>query len=254
MEDLLQSSTSALPLSKETRKELKRMKKRNRKEKKLAAKSESLSTTSDGAVHEPALSAKLSKKKTNGSTKVGLDDVVREFSQIMRKTEAPVADKNENKEPLADPEIPETPKAAEADAVTDRHTENNGLSSPWIVRSKAQIIDWNENTASKCSKLAAADEKTMSRKKEDWSVAEIRAKHASQYGADVKSWTGGSSIADEASGAAKERRKRQQRPDFYDSEYDRGRIKKVKKNRHNKFAATVNPYQMYSEHTFKKSK
>ncbi|KAJ2504719.1 hypothetical protein GGI11_007263, partial [Coemansia sp. RSA 2049] len=88
----------------------------------------------------------------------------------------------------------------------------------------------------------------------DWSVAETRGNHISQYGADVQSWAGRDSVADEASGAGKSRKKRLRRPDVYDSEYDRGRVKKVKKNRHDRFATGINPFQMLSELTFKGNK
>ncbi|KAJ1665563.1 hypothetical protein IW140_004052 [Coemansia sp. RSA 1813] len=259
MEDLLQSTETAM-LSKEARKERKKNKKKNRKEKKLAAENGTLSTETvsfennvPSTKPESASSAKHSKQKTNSSASVGLDDVVKEFSQIMCQA-VPIADKE--KEDTVGSKVPESPRAAETEAKVDCHTESNGLSSPWIVRSKPSkaqvIIGWNENTTSKRSKLAAA-EGTVNKKADDWNIAEVRGKRASQYGADVESWAGGESIADEVSGVAKARRKRQQHPDMYDTEYDRGRIKKVKKNKHNKFASTINPYQMYSEHTFKKS-
>ncbi|KAJ1785997.1 hypothetical protein LPJ59_006021 [Coemansia sp. RSA 2399] len=171
----------------------------------------------------------------------------------MSKT-SPVANKEMEEEgpgPGPGPKGKGAPKTADTKPTVDRQTETNGLSSPWTVHSKAQVIGCNENTASRLSKIAAAEE-TANKKVNGWSVSEVRSKPASQYGAYVEAWTGGGSVADEVSGAAKARKKRQQRPDFYDAEYDRGRIKKVKKNKHDQFALTINPYQMYSEYNFKK--
>ncbi|KAJ2029068.1 hypothetical protein GGI08_009667, partial [Coemansia sp. S2] len=74
------------------------------------------------------------------------------------------------------------------------------------------------------------------------------------YGTSVESWTGSASVADEAGASSardKSAKKRQRRPDMYDTEYDRGRVKKVKQKR-NKFASTTNPYQMLGERISKK--
>ncbi|KAJ1785208.1 hypothetical protein LPJ59_006198, partial [Coemansia sp. RSA 2399] len=83
MEDLLQSAGATSLLSKEARRERKKLKKKNKRERKLAAESGSLSTD---AANEPVSSAKIAKQRTSGPARIGLDDVVREFSQIMSKT------------------------------------------------------------------------------------------------------------------------------------------------------------------------
>ncbi|KAJ2710872.1 hypothetical protein H4R19_003526 [Coemansia spiralis] len=133
----------------------------------------------------------------------------------------------------------------------------------WVVRDKAPssdtpvpsakhsgssvpVIAWDEDTASKRSKAKAAAETTVAG---SWSVAEVSAPRTSQYGAQVESWAGGISA-----GIAGKAKKRQRGPDIYDAEYDRGRTKKVRKNKHNRFASAANPFQAHAERVSAKRK
>ncbi|KAJ1962129.1 hypothetical protein GGI12_002833 [Dipsacomyces acuminosporus] len=133
-----------------------------------------------------------------------------------------------------------------------KNATNDPASSEWVVRKKvssavngkAQVIGWNEDTASKRAKATSLAE---SRAKNSWDIAEVRANRKSQYGASVQSWAGTGSAADQLNESLNAPRKRQRRPDSWDTEYDRGRLKKVKKHRHNKFASTINPFQLLGE-------
>ncbi|KAJ2838943.1 hypothetical protein J3B01_001016 [Coemansia erecta] len=131
-------------------------------------------------------------------------------------------------------------------------------SSEWIVRNKsttsnkkpasaAPVVAWNEDAASKRTKAAAILE---TKPAPEWSISDVRADRTSQYGTQVESWTGGVS----ATATLPKSKKRQRRPDIYDTEYDRGRVKKVKQNKHNKFASTINPFQILGERASKDKK
>ncbi|KAI7824213.1 hypothetical protein BX661DRAFT_185735 [Kickxella alabastrina] len=141
--------------------------------------------------------------------------------------------------------------------------------SEWVVREKAKskpvgsdakVINWNDDTASKSAKVAAIEKSkavTSGNNNGSWSIGEVRPNRSSQYGTAVEAWTSSDSMADVIAGnkSADERRsdkKRNRRPDFYDSEYDRGRTKKVKQPKANKFAATINPFQKVGERISKK--
>ncbi|KAJ2132554.1 hypothetical protein GGH17_003300, partial [Coemansia sp. RSA 788] len=131
-------------------------------------------------------------------------------------------------------------------------------SSEWIVRNKsstsnkkpasvAPVVAWNEDAASKRTKAAAILE---TKPAPEWSISDVRADRTSQYGTQVESWTGGVS----ATATLPKSKKRQRRPDIYDTEYDRGRVKKIKQNKHNKFASTINPFQILGERASKDKK
>ncbi|KAI8322346.1 cysteine proteinase [Martensiomyces pterosporus] len=147
-----------------------------------------------------------------------------------------------------------TVKSAKEEASDDSAT------SEWVVRKKpanadkpgkVQVISWDEGAASKRSKaISVAENKPAS----DWSVADVRGNHRSQYGASVQSWTGTSSAADELNEAqlSKSSKKRQRRPDSWNTEYDRGRVKKAKKHKRSKFESTINPFQVLGERQGKK--
>ncbi|KAJ2080320.1 hypothetical protein H4R24_003147 [Coemansia sp. RSA 988] len=107
------------------------------------------------------------------------------------------------------------------------------------------IIAWDDAAASKRAKATAIIE---TRRANSWSVSDVRADRSSQYGARVESWTGGASKDSTGAGATNiKAKKRQRRPDAHDIEYDRGRVKKVKKNKHRHFESNINPFQAASE-------
>ncbi|KAJ2685917.1 hypothetical protein GGH99_003624 [Coemansia sp. RSA 1285] len=260
MEELLQDSGATLS-PEMSRREKKKNRKKIRKEARLAVETGREAIPSeDGTLvtkYLPAASVADVKAGAGRPTGFGLDEVTKELGRIMHQT-APSA--NNAKEGAAGKQGLDLQPVAEPETDNDHQPENKVLPSPWIVRSKssdnsskAQVIGWNENMASKRSKLAATKE-ALKDKTGDWSVAEARGNHMSQYGADVQSWAGRDSVADEASGAGRPRKKRLRRPDVYDTGYDRGRVKKVKKNRHDRFATGINPFQMLSELTFKGNK
>ncbi|KAJ2365793.1 hypothetical protein H4S01_003053 [Coemansia sp. RSA 2610] len=139
---------------------------------------------------------------------------------------------------------------------TDVTAETESLE--WVVNDKpktpkkpasstAPVVAWNEDAASKRAKAAAV---LAAKSSSEWSVADVRADRTSQYGAHVESWAGGTSTT----GVQAKPKKRSRHPDNYDSEYDRGRVKKTKKNKRNKFAATVNPFQILSERQSKQKR
>ncbi|KAJ2471826.1 hypothetical protein IWW56_006260, partial [Coemansia sp. RSA 2131] len=141
---------------------------------------------------------------------------------------------------------------------TESPSANVAPESEWIVRNKsstsnkkpvstAPVVAWNEDTASKRTKAAAILE---TKRAPEWSISDVRADRTSQYGTQVESWTGGAS----ATATLPKSKKRQRRPDIYDTEYDRGRVKKVKQNKHNKFASTINPFQILGERASKGKK
>lgn len=145
------------------------------------------------------------------------------------------------------------------------------VASEWVVKDKttpspssqdkfaaAPVITWDEDTSSKRAKATAISENK--KPNSEWNVSDVRLNRKSQYGAIVESWEGSNSIADETTtnGTRSSRhkdgtKKRHRRPDAYDAEYDRGRIKKTKK-KHNKFASTINPFQMLGERNNRKKK
>ncbi|KAJ2784107.1 hypothetical protein H4R18_001329 [Coemansia javaensis] len=129
----------------------------------------------------------------------------------------------------------------------------------WVVRDKstahasngaaskstaAPVIAWNESISSKRAKAAAVAAEP--RTDDGWSVSDVKANRASQYGALVESWGGGVS-AGAAAGGAKAKKRRQRFPDKYDMEYDRGRVKKVKAHKRSRFASPVNPFQAHAD-------
>ncbi|KAJ2771366.1 hypothetical protein IWQ57_002245 [Coemansia nantahalensis] len=147
-----------------------------------------------------------------------------------------------------------TPAPAPAQPASPAVPDASGAA--WVVRDKAPagdeampsakpaassvpVIAWDEDTASKRSKAKAVAETAAAG---SWSVADISTNRTSQYGAQVESWAGGVSA-----GIADKAKKRQRRPDKYDAEYDRGRAKKVKKNKRNRFASAANPFQLHAE-------
>ncbi|KAJ1817460.1 hypothetical protein LPJ75_001707 [Coemansia sp. RSA 2598] len=168
--------------------------------------------------------------------------------------------------------------AAKEDRLEPRQTDraikkivadvNNGgpSVSGWTVRTKAadssldkpdsKVISWNEDVSSKRAKIAALGEAKAATS--SWSVSSARPDRASQYGVAVESWAGDSSARATASGQEKSEKdrlsakRRNRRPDAYDAEYDRGRMKKVKKAKFNQFAATINPFQKVGERISKK--
>ncbi|KAJ2098018.1 hypothetical protein GGI09_003529 [Coemansia sp. S100] len=198
---------------------------------------------------------KLNGQKPNGQKpngqKYSLKDLASEIGQLV---EQPVA-----QSPLEDK--PRTELAAVAEKINADLGNTNA--SEWVVRAKpaqsavvdttpaatsssAQVIEWNEATGSKRAKAAKLSE---GKQAGEWSITDVRPVRSSQYGTSVESWTGSASVADEAGASSardKSAKKRQRRPDMYDTEYDRGRVKKVKQKR-NKFASTTNPYQMLGE-------
>ncbi|KAJ2892065.1 hypothetical protein GGI21_005698, partial [Coemansia aciculifera] len=113
----------------------------------------------------------------------------------------------------------------------------------------ASVVEWNEATSSKRAKAAKLAEGKPAAG--EWDVSDVRPMRGSQYGASVKSWTGTASVADEAGAKEKSAKKRLRRPDMYDTEYDRGRVKKIKQKR-DKFASKANPYQMLGERIAKR--
>ncbi|KAJ1991320.1 hypothetical protein EDC05_003539 [Coemansia umbellata] len=244
MEDLLQSNGTPL-LRKESKKEKRKNKKKDNQENghfsenlPLITQDTSLSETDIPKKPTSIITAAAinGKRYTNG-TVVGLGDVENELSKLMWQAPSRPKEEKESSGGLQEGSSPS--------------------SSAWIVRSKSskvQVVGWNEDAASKRSKLAAVTDSVVHNGENGWDVAEVRGNRTSQYGANVESWAGNSSAADNVSGAGKPKKKRQRRPDSYDTEYDRGRVKKVKKNKVNKFASTINPFQMLSEHTSKKNK
>ncbi|KAJ1931407.1 hypothetical protein FBU59_006721 [Linderina macrospora] len=134
-------------------------------------------------------------------------------------------------------------------------------SSEWTVRSKrgpseepespgkraktsgprVTVVDWEEDTASKRAKATMLAEQKSSK----WSVKEMRVNRKSQYGADVKSWDGSDATPTEAD--RKHKGKKMRRPDTWNAEYDRGRVKKVKKGKRKVFTDTINPFQKLGE-------
>ncbi|KAJ2854379.1 hypothetical protein J3B02_002704 [Coemansia erecta] len=140
--------------------------------------------------------------------------------------------------------------------------------SGWTVRTKAadsalnksnsKVISWNEDLASKQAKIAAIAESKAANG--SWNVSSVRPDRLSQYGVAVESWNGDSSssasIAANGQGKSEKdglaAKKRNRRPDAYDAEYDRGRVKKVRKAKFNQFAATINPFQKVGERISKK--
>ncbi|KAJ2718716.1 hypothetical protein GGI07_005622 [Coemansia sp. Benny D115] len=166
---------------------------------------------------------------------------------------------------LGTAKVPPQEPAAEKD-------EKDAATSEWVVRKKkptcptgsaesdgANVVTWNESIASKRAKASAfAEAKSKSKSSSsnsDWSIASVRPNRASQYGASVESWSGGNSVADSHGASASDSaKKRIRRPDSYDAEYDRGRVKKVKQPKLNKFAATINPFQKVGERMGKKKR
>ncbi|KAJ2648082.1 hypothetical protein IWW40_004170 [Coemansia sp. RSA 1250] len=145
------------------------------------------------------------------------------------------------------PKINEPEAASESTAPEEPKAAEDTEPSEWVVRekNKVPVVSWNENAASKYAKATAVLE---SKRSAGWSVSDVRADRTSQYGARVQSWNGAAS----ALPALPKAKKHIRRPDSYESEYDRGRIKKVKKNKHNRFAATINPFQILGERISKK--
>ncbi|KAJ2451152.1 hypothetical protein EV183_003785 [Coemansia sp. RSA 2336] len=184
---------------------------------------------------------KKKKKKRKGTSAVQNGSAAVEISleQPTRSDQADVEpEKPKTDEPKAavEPVAPEEPKAAEATAPSE-----------WAVREKDKVpvVAWNESSTSKYAKAAAVLE---SKRSAGWKVSDVRADRTSQYGAQVQSWNGTAS----ALPALPKAKKHIRRPDSYESEYDRGRVKKVKKNKHNRFAATINPFQILGERISKK--
>ncbi|KAJ2900461.1 hypothetical protein IWW38_000514 [Coemansia aciculifera] len=180
-------------------------------------------------------------------------------SEIAQPTEQPVA-----QEQLEDR------SHADYAAVAEKISADIGTatSAEWIVCSKsskstpaadttakassldtASVVEWNEATSSKRAKAAKLAEGKPAAG--EWDVSDVRPMRGSQYGASVKSWTGTASVADEAGAKEKSAKKRLRRPDMYDTEYDRGRVKKIKQKR-DKFASKANPYQMLGERIAKR--
>ncbi|KAJ2849320.1 hypothetical protein IWW36_002706 [Coemansia brasiliensis] len=146
------------------------------------------------------------------------------------------------------PKVAEEAKDTEESKDGDQHKASEATEpSEWIVREKEKVpvISWDEKPASKYAKATAMLE---SKRSAGWNVSDVRADRTSQYGAQVESWNGTVS----ALPAPPKPKKHIRRPDSYDSEYDRGRVKKVKKNKHNRFAATINPFQILGERVSKK--
>ncbi|KAJ2744756.1 hypothetical protein GGI20_002725 [Coemansia sp. BCRC 34301] len=217
---------------------------RKNKNKNKGAAAEQAVGKDDMAKHLPSLSEHGPSANQKYSLK-GLSD------EIMQKTLPQPADR-----PRADLAV-----------VAERINADIGAAtlSEWVVCTKpaqsspaaamlgtAQVIEWNEATESKRAKAEKLAEDKLAAS--EWDVSEVRPVRGSQYGASIESWTGSASVADEAnaSGArGKSAKKRLRRPDTYDAEYDRGRVKKVKQKR-DKFASRTNPYQMLGERMSKK--
>ncbi|KAJ2610849.1 hypothetical protein H4S08_003432 [Coemansia sp. RSA 1365] len=133
-------------------------------------------------------------------------------------------------------------------AVSDTSTKSSKASPSKISKSGTSavpVIAWDDATASKRTKTSAIIE---TKRANSWSVSDVRTDPTLQYGARVESWTGGISTNSVSAGATNGKaKKRQRRPDAYDAEYDRGRIKKVKKNKHRPFESNINPFQAVSD-------
>ncbi|KAJ1725567.1 hypothetical protein LPJ53_000237 [Coemansia erecta] len=163
------------------------------------------------------------------------------------------------------------PKASskQADAAIEKITadlEDCCSTSTWNVQTKdpkatatdtSKVIEWNEGMASKKAKISAiAGKKPAS----DLDPISMRPDRSSQYGAKIESWAGNDSIADQKASrerTAEERKaakRRNRRPDEYDTAYDAGRQKKVKKAKLNRFADIANPFQTVGERFSKKKR
>ncbi|KAJ1897877.1 hypothetical protein LPJ66_003108 [Kickxella alabastrina] len=203
--------------------------------------------------------AKKSKKAKKAAAAAAAAAAAMEINQILQTPSAELV--NPKRVPIKKP----------MDTAVEKITADLADSKPseWVVREKAKskpvgsdtkVINWNDDTASKSAKVAAIEKSkaaTSGNSNGSWSIAEVRPNRSSQYGTAVDSWTGSDSVADVIAGnkSADERRsdkKRNRRPDFYDSEYDRGRTKKIKQPKANKFAATINPFQKVGERISKK--
>ncbi|KAJ2582817.1 hypothetical protein GGH95_001330 [Coemansia sp. RSA 1836] len=238
-----------------------RTKKKNRrnKNKNKSTAAEQASGADDATKHSSSSTehGTSNQKKPNGQ-KYSLKDLA---SEIVQPTEQPVIQPQ-----------PEDRLRADLATVTERISADLGTasSSEWVVCSKSaqgplaagvtasatlgtsKVIEWNEATGSKRAKAAKIAEGKPAAG--EWNVSDVRPVRGSQYGASIESWTGSASVADEASASSasgKSAKKRQRRPDMYDAEYDRGRLKKVKQKR-DKFASKTNPYQMLGERMSKK--
>ncbi|KAJ1726379.1 hypothetical protein LPJ61_005228, partial [Coemansia biformis] len=222
------------------------------------------------AVQKMSLSDGLSKKKKKRNRREGAADGVRADNSITGNGAAtegsaqvsqaapagalaaspdrPAAPADVAPEPLEwvvrDKPVPSDPSvSSDPPACSNKRTDGS-----------APVVAWNEDAASKRAKSTAAAEAravAVASGAGQWSVSDVSTSRASQYGAQVESWAG--SIAATGSGHDKAK-KRQRNPDKYDAEYDRGRIKKVKKNKHNRFAATANPFQAHAERRSGKQK
>ncbi|KAJ2695871.1 hypothetical protein FB645_006351 [Coemansia sp. IMI 203386] len=134
-------------------------------------------------------------------------------------------------------------------------TVRTKAADPALDKSSSKVISWNEDMTSKRAKITALAE---TKAESSWNVSSVRPDRLSQYGVAVDSWAGGepaSSLANRQERSEKDKlaaKKRNRRPDAYDAEYDRGRMKKVKKAKFNQFAATINPFQKVGERISKK--
>ncbi|KAJ2823522.1 hypothetical protein IWW50_003745 [Coemansia erecta] len=204
----------------------------------------------------PASDAKKKKKNKKNKHKKANAENAKQNGEKLSGAEASSAAQTNNT-PDPDTAKPEPPTVLEQiKRSVDLAAEDD--SPEWVVRdrsskpskksasSAATVVAWNEDTASKRTKAAAILEVKRST---EWSISDVRADRTSQYGAQVESWTGGISTT----ATLPKSKKRLRRPDIYDTEYDRGRVKKVKKNKHDKFAATINPFQILGERASKKS-
>ncbi|KAJ2807566.1 hypothetical protein H4S07_003567, partial [Coemansia furcata] len=228
-------------------------KKKHRKNKHKNGVVEQANDAPDTANHSTSSSDPASNGQKPNGQKYSLKDLASEIGQL---AEQPVSQLPAEDKPRAD-------LAAVAEKISADMGDTSA--SEWVVRAKpaqqssnsntasgsAKVIEWNEATGSKRAKAAKLSE---GKPAGEWSVSDVRLIRGSQYGTSVESWTGSASVADEAGASSardKSAKKRQRRPDMYDTDYDRGRVKKVKQKR-NKFASTSNPYQMLGERISKK--
>ncbi|KAJ2822924.1 hypothetical protein FBU31_004446, partial [Coemansia sp. 'formosensis'] len=203
-------------------------KKKHRKNKHKNGVVEQANDAPNTANHSTSSSDPASNGQKPNGQKYSLKDLASEIGQLAEQpvSQLPAEDK------------PRTNLAAVAEKISADMGDTSA--SEWVVRAKpaqqssnantasgsAKVIEWNEATGSKRAKAAKLSE---GKPAGEWSVSDVRLTRGSQYGASVESWTGSASVADEAGASSardKSAKKRQRRPDMYDTDYDRGRVKK----------------------------